>query len=198
MPSKWFMTGESVLQKELRTDLICASNKNVVFVMILSIKIEIQAGKESAVNFSTGQEPLVYKNKNGHLMVVRWALSLLLCSKISLPTKTHNMNQAICHCRFPLELGHANMWGWEDTQEAHAYFIRKPLRGDQHVYRNTPEQKQRHFRMRWAYFVIQYTHTQWFYFPLKNMKLFWAKACKKKKVTKHSTLLNSINNYNWW
>uniref|UniRef100_A0A3P9M9Z3 Myosin IHa n=1 Tax=Oryzias latipes TaxID=8090 RepID=A0A3P9M9Z3_ORYLA len=35
-----------------------------------SIKIEIQAGKESAVDFSTGQEAMVYKAKNGHLMVV--------------------------------------------------------------------------------------------------------------------------------
>lgn len=42
-----------------------------VFVLIPSIKIEIQAGKESAVDFSTGQEPMVYKAKNGHLMVVR-------------------------------------------------------------------------------------------------------------------------------
>lgn len=58
-----------------------------VFVLIPSIKIEIQAGKESAVDFSTGQEPMVYKAKNGHLMVVRWALlwgvRLLLCSKIT-------------------------------------------------------------------------------------------------------------------
>lgn len=40
--------------------------------LIPSIKIEIQPGKESAVDFSTGQEPMVYKAKNGHLMVVRW------------------------------------------------------------------------------------------------------------------------------
>lgn len=38
--------------------------------IFLSIKIEIQAGKESGVDFSTGQEPLVYKGKNGHLTVV--------------------------------------------------------------------------------------------------------------------------------
>lgn len=42
-----------------------------VFLMFPSIKIEIQAGKENAVDFSTGQEPMVYKAKNGHLMVVR-------------------------------------------------------------------------------------------------------------------------------
>lgn len=39
--------------------------------MIASIKIEIQPGKESAVDFSAGQEPMIYKAKNGHLMVVR-------------------------------------------------------------------------------------------------------------------------------
>lgn len=153
-----------------------------VFVMILSIKIEIQAGKESTVNFSTGQEPLVYKSRNGHLMVVRWVLSLLLCSKISLPTKRHNMNQAICHRRFPLELGHANMWVWEDTQEAPAYFIRKPLRGDQHVYRNTPEQKQRHFRMRWAYFVVQYTLNNDFTFHWKILNCFEQRFVKNDKT----------------
>lgn len=36
--------------------------------------MEIQAGKESIVDFSTGPEPMVYKAKNGHLMVVRWPL----------------------------------------------------------------------------------------------------------------------------
>lgn len=41
-----------------------------MFASILSIKIEIQSGKESAVDFSAGQEPMVYKAKNGHLMVV--------------------------------------------------------------------------------------------------------------------------------
>lgn len=35
-----------------------------------SIKFEINAGKENCVDFSTGQEPMVYKGKNGHLMVV--------------------------------------------------------------------------------------------------------------------------------
>lgn len=40
-------------------------------VIILSIKIEIQPGKENAVDFSVGQEPMIYKAKNGHLMVVR-------------------------------------------------------------------------------------------------------------------------------
>lgn len=74
MQSKWFRAGESVFTKtELkRMDLTCDSVFNTcVFVFILSIKIEIQAGKESAVDFSTGLEPMVYKAKNGHLMVVR-------------------------------------------------------------------------------------------------------------------------------
>ncbi|KAM6931438.1 unconventional myosin-Ih [Xenentodon cancila] len=47
-----------------------ANKQNAINVVQSSIKIEIQAGKESAVDFSTGQEPMVYKAKNGHLMVV--------------------------------------------------------------------------------------------------------------------------------
>ncbi|TDH12832.1 hypothetical protein EPR50_G00050340 [Perca flavescens] len=50
---------------------IIANKQNAIKVVQGSIKIEIQAGKESAVDFSTGQEPMVYKAKNGHLMVVR-------------------------------------------------------------------------------------------------------------------------------
>ncbi|XP_072244088.1 unconventional myosin-Ih [Leuresthes tenuis] len=49
---------------------IIANKQNAISVVQGSIKIEIQAGKESAVDFSTGQEPMVYKAKNGHLMVV--------------------------------------------------------------------------------------------------------------------------------
>uniref|UniRef100_A0A3Q2PI52 TH1 domain-containing protein n=1 Tax=Fundulus heteroclitus TaxID=8078 RepID=A0A3Q2PI52_FUNHE len=56
---------------ELLTKLSIVANKqNVINVVQGSIKFEIQSGKESAVDFSTGQEPLVYKAKNGHLMVV--------------------------------------------------------------------------------------------------------------------------------
>ncbi|KAM4746171.1 unconventional myosin-Ih isoform 1-T1 [Anableps anableps] len=49
---------------------IIADKQNAIKVVQGSIKIEIQSGKESAVNFTTGQEPMVYKAKNGHLMVV--------------------------------------------------------------------------------------------------------------------------------
>ncbi|XP_049907242.1 unconventional myosin-Ih [Epinephelus moara] len=49
---------------------VIAKKENAIKVVQGSIKIEIQAGKESAVDFSTGQEPMVYKAKNGHLMVV--------------------------------------------------------------------------------------------------------------------------------
>uniref|UniRef100_A0A671YBY2 Myosin IH n=1 Tax=Sparus aurata TaxID=8175 RepID=A0A671YBY2_SPAAU len=57
---------------EFLTKLCVIANKqNAVKVVQGSIKIEIQAGKESAVDFSTGHEPMVYKAKNGHLMVVR-------------------------------------------------------------------------------------------------------------------------------
>ncbi|XP_073322256.1 unconventional myosin-Ih [Pagrus major] len=56
---------------EFLTKLCLIANKqNAVKVVQGSIKIEIQAGKESAVDFNTGQEPMVYKAKNGHLMVV--------------------------------------------------------------------------------------------------------------------------------
>ncbi|KAM9360809.1 unconventional myosin-Ih [Symphorus nematophorus] len=56
---------------EFLTKLCVIANKqNAIKVVQGSIKIEIQAGKESAVDFSTGQEPMVYKAKNGHLMVV--------------------------------------------------------------------------------------------------------------------------------
>ncbi|XP_022054009.2 unconventional myosin-Ih [Acanthochromis polyacanthus] len=49
---------------------VIAKKQNAIQVVKGSIKIEIQAGKESAVDFTTGQEPMVYKAKNGHLMVV--------------------------------------------------------------------------------------------------------------------------------
>ncbi len=47
---------------------ICAQRVNIWSSH--SIKFEIQAGKEGGVDFSTGQEPMIYKGKNGHLMVV--------------------------------------------------------------------------------------------------------------------------------
>ncbi|XP_040051529.1 unconventional myosin-Ih isoform X2 [Gasterosteus aculeatus] len=49
---------------------IIANKQNAIQVVHGSIQFEIQAGKESAVDFSSGQEPTVYKAKNGHLMVV--------------------------------------------------------------------------------------------------------------------------------
>ncbi|KAM7391895.1 hypothetical protein PAMP_022543 [Pampus punctatissimus] len=56
---------------EFLTKLSFIANKqNAIKVVQGSIMIEIQAGKESAVDFSAGQEPMVYKAKNGHLMVV--------------------------------------------------------------------------------------------------------------------------------
>ncbi|KAM8886765.1 unconventional myosin-Ih [Spinachia spinachia] len=49
---------------------IIANKQNAIQVVQGSIKFEIEAGKESAVDFSRGQEPTVYKAKDGHLMVV--------------------------------------------------------------------------------------------------------------------------------
>ncbi|KAG7490600.1 unconventional myosin-Ih [Solea senegalensis] len=56
---------------EFLTKLCVIANKqNAIKVVQGSIKIEIQPGKESVVDFTTGQEPMVYKAKNGHLTVV--------------------------------------------------------------------------------------------------------------------------------
>uniref|UniRef100_M4A0I4 Myosin IH n=1 Tax=Xiphophorus maculatus TaxID=8083 RepID=M4A0I4_XIPMA len=49
---------------------IIANKQDAIKVVQGSIKIKIQSGKESSVDFTTGQEPMVYKAKNGHLMVV--------------------------------------------------------------------------------------------------------------------------------
>uniref|UniRef100_A0A3B4CG41 Myosin motor domain-containing protein n=1 Tax=Pygocentrus nattereri TaxID=42514 RepID=A0A3B4CG41_PYGNA len=48
---------------------VLANKQNAIKVLQGSIKFEIQGGKENFVDFSTGQEPLVYKGKNGHLTV---------------------------------------------------------------------------------------------------------------------------------
>uniref|UniRef100_A0A669C265 Myosin IH n=1 Tax=Oreochromis niloticus TaxID=8128 RepID=A0A669C265_ORENI len=73
---------------ELLTKLCVIANKqNAIKVVQGSINFEIQAGKGGAVDFSTGPEPMVYKAKNGHLMVVSWALSLL--SHVSVQTGYH-------------------------------------------------------------------------------------------------------------
>uniref|UniRef100_A0AAQ6IVV0 Myosin IHa n=1 Tax=Anabas testudineus TaxID=64144 RepID=A0AAQ6IVV0_ANATE len=53
---------------------VIAKKQNAVNVVKGSIKFEFQPGKEGSVDFSTGQEPMVYKANNGHLMVVRWVL----------------------------------------------------------------------------------------------------------------------------
>uniref|UniRef100_A0A8C1M770 Myosin IHa n=1 Tax=Cyprinus carpio TaxID=7962 RepID=A0A8C1M770_CYPCA len=67
--------GDLVLQCdhlfEALTKLAMIANKqNNIKVVQGSIKFEIQAGKEGGVDFSTAQEPMIFKGKNGHLMVV--------------------------------------------------------------------------------------------------------------------------------
>ncbi|MGH0159934.1 UNVERIFIED_CONTAM: hypothetical protein FKN15_072657 [Acipenser sinensis] len=49
---------------------VLANKQNSVKVVQGSMKFTIQPGKEGIIDFSTGQEPMVYKAKNGHLMVV--------------------------------------------------------------------------------------------------------------------------------
>uniref|UniRef100_H3DEN5 Myosin IH n=1 Tax=Tetraodon nigroviridis TaxID=99883 RepID=H3DEN5_TETNG len=68
--------GDLVLQCdhlfELLTKLCVIANKqSAVKVVQGSIRIEVQLGKENTVDFSAGQEPMIYKAKSGHLMVVR-------------------------------------------------------------------------------------------------------------------------------
>lgn len=70
-----------------------------LYPMISSIKIEIQAGRESAVDFSTGPEPMVYKAKNGHLMVVRWPL--LFNTSCSAPSQSAHYMRLVAIIGFP-------------------------------------------------------------------------------------------------
>ncbi|XP_056273972.1 unconventional myosin-Ih isoform X2 [Pseudoliparis swirei] len=49
---------------------VIANKQNAISVVQGSIKIDIQAGKESAVDFSSGPEAEVCRAKNGHLLVV--------------------------------------------------------------------------------------------------------------------------------
>uniref|UniRef100_A0A8C8IU03 Myosin IHa n=1 Tax=Oncorhynchus tshawytscha TaxID=74940 RepID=A0A8C8IU03_ONCTS len=57
---------------EVLTKLSVVANKqSAINVVQGSISFQIQAGKEGIVDFSSGQESMVYKDKNGHLMVVR-------------------------------------------------------------------------------------------------------------------------------
>ncbi|XP_076854557.1 unconventional myosin-Ih [Brachyhypopomus gauderio] len=67
--------GDVVLQcdhlYEALTKLAMFANKqNNMDVLQGSIKFDIHGGKENFVDFSTGQEPMAFKGKNGHLMVV--------------------------------------------------------------------------------------------------------------------------------
>uniref|UniRef100_A0A4W5QF64 TH1 domain-containing protein n=1 Tax=Hucho hucho TaxID=62062 RepID=A0A4W5QF64_9TELE len=56
---------------EVLTKLSVVANKqSAINVVQGSILFQIQAGKEGIVDFSSGQESMVYKDKNGHLMVV--------------------------------------------------------------------------------------------------------------------------------
>ncbi|KAJ8379362.1 hypothetical protein SKAU_G00001400 [Synaphobranchus kaupii] len=49
---------------------VLANKQDAIKVVQGSTKFDIQPGKEGFVDFSSGQEPMVYKAKNGHLMVV--------------------------------------------------------------------------------------------------------------------------------
>ncbi|MCJ8746605.1 hypothetical protein PDJAM_G00143780 [Pangasius djambal] len=67
--------GDLVLQcdhlYEVLTKLsVLAKKQNAISVLQASVKFEINGNKENFVDFSTGPEATVYKDKNGHLMVV--------------------------------------------------------------------------------------------------------------------------------
>lgn len=40
-------------------------------VVIFSVRFDIQPGRAGFVDFKSGQESMIYRTKNGHLMVVR-------------------------------------------------------------------------------------------------------------------------------
>lgn len=135
MQSKLSRAGRSALCARMRTEevvwqvVLLSKTRQCLFPPISSIKIEIQAGRESAVEFSTGPEPMVYKAKNGHLMVVRWPLltvqHVLLC---------YDSVCSLCatgYCRrFPLEPGHANMCGVKRTHKKPLHISSGDPRGE--------------------------------------------------------------------
>lgn len=43
---------------------------NLARVVACSVRFDIQPGREGFVDFKSGQESMVYRAKNGHLMVV--------------------------------------------------------------------------------------------------------------------------------
>ncbi|XP_036791447.1 unconventional myosin-Ih isoform X3 [Oncorhynchus mykiss] len=49
---------------------VVANKQSAINVVQGSVKFQMKAGKEGIVEFSSGQESMVYKDKNGHLMVV--------------------------------------------------------------------------------------------------------------------------------
>lgn len=72
--SKRSQSGSGQVRQHQHVYWKCASECQNVSFIIPSIKIEPQPGKENTVDFSVGQEPMIYKAKSGHLMVVRWVV----------------------------------------------------------------------------------------------------------------------------
>uniref|UniRef100_A0A3Q3MPY5 Myosin IHb n=1 Tax=Labrus bergylta TaxID=56723 RepID=A0A3Q3MPY5_9LABR len=68
--------GDLVLQCEylfeaLTKMSVIANKQNCIKVVQGSVRFDIQPGREGFVDFKSGQESMVYRAKNGHLMVVR-------------------------------------------------------------------------------------------------------------------------------
>lgn len=73
--SKWSRAGtQSGLYIEIfefeieKPQMILIQCKHVI--VICSVRFDIQPGREGFVDFKSGQESMVYRAKNGHLMVV--------------------------------------------------------------------------------------------------------------------------------
>lgn len=45
-------------------------NQCEIVIVTFSVRFDIQPGREGFVDFKSGQESMVYRAKNGHLMVV--------------------------------------------------------------------------------------------------------------------------------
>uniref|UniRef100_A0A8C8ISU8 Myosin motor domain-containing protein n=1 Tax=Oncorhynchus tshawytscha TaxID=74940 RepID=A0A8C8ISU8_ONCTS len=78
---------------EVLTKLSVVANKqSAINVVQGSISFQIQAGKEGIVDFSSGQESMVYKDKNGHLMVVSNAIAAVLFQSHSVEVHIKHKN----------------------------------------------------------------------------------------------------------
>uniref|UniRef100_A0A8D0CG60 Myosin IHb n=1 Tax=Scleropages formosus TaxID=113540 RepID=A0A8D0CG60_SCLFO len=65
-----FVTARNFLIVKLSCLLFCSTEKTYLMSLSTVIRFDIHPGKEGFVDFRSGQETMVYRAKNGHLMVV--------------------------------------------------------------------------------------------------------------------------------